>query len=70
MNAHEITDTIELLKEQKPQARWITERPEPGDFAYRRYTCSACGTWQTYGKTPYCPYCGARMEGVKDVQPE
>lgn len=26
-----------------------------------RFYCSECGKWQTYGKTDYCPSCGARM---------
>ena len=26
-----------------------------------RYVCSQCGNWQTYGKTPFCPNCGAKM---------
>lgn len=27
----------------------------------RRFYCSRCGEWTTYGKTRYCPNCGARM---------
>ena len=28
-------------------------------------TCSVCGHWveTPYGKTPYCPNCGAKMKG-------
>ena len=26
-----------------------------------RYVCSQCGNWQTYGRTPFCPNCGAKM---------
>jgi len=26
-----------------------------------RFYCSECGDWQTYGKTDFCPSCGARM---------
>ena len=32
----------------------------------KRYYCSACGSWQTYGKTDYCPDCGAKMKGEED----
>ena len=28
----------------------------------RRFFCSVCGDWQTYGKTPRCCYCGAHMK--------
>jgi rRNA maturation endonuclease Nob1 len=27
----------------------------------RRFYCSECGNWQTYGKTDFCPSCGAKM---------
>jgi membrane protease subunit (stomatin/prohibitin family) len=27
----------------------------------RRFYCSACGEWQTYGKPNFCPNCGANM---------
>lgn len=27
----------------------------------RRWYCSACGRWQTFGATDYCCRCGARM---------
>ena len=26
-----------------------------------RYCCSECGNWQSYGRTPFCPNCGAKM---------
>lgn len=29
----------------------------------RRFSCSKCGKWQTYGETDYCPNCGAYMKG-------
>lgn len=31
----------------------------------RRFYCSRCGNWTTYGKTLYCPNCGAKMDGEK-----
>ena len=31
-------------------------------FFKRKYLCSACGHWNTYGKSKYCPNCGAKME--------
>lgn len=27
----------------------------------RRFYCTACGQWQTHGKTRFCPNCGAYM---------
>lgn len=26
------------------------------------WRCSECGRRETYGTTPYCPYCGRKME--------
>lgn len=42
---------------------WIKE-PYGGRFrtAYWRYRCPECNNWQTYGETPYCPFCGAKMD--------
>lgn len=36
---------------------------DPVGLCRRRFYCSVCGEWQTYGKTRYCPDCGAEMEG-------
>lgn len=32
----------------------------------RRFYCSVCGDWNTYGKSDFCPNCGAEMKGEKD----
>lgn len=32
------------------------------DFCSKRFYCSECGTWQTYGRTPFCMFCGSPME--------
>lgn len=34
-------------------------------FFKKRWVCSECGEWQTYGETPYCPYCGTKMKVKK-----
>lgn len=36
--------------------------PDKDPLFRRRWVCSACGDFNTYGKPPYCPYCGAEME--------
>lgn len=44
-------------------AEWEERIMEESDeWDRRRFYCSACGDWQTYGKTPRCPYCGAHMK--------
>ena len=46
--------------------KWEERCDENDDPLFRqKFICSVCGDWQTYGKTPYCPYCGAKMEGEK-----
>lgn len=43
-------------------AHWTEVRKKDGDWCdRRRFYCSACGDWNTYGKTDFCPYCGAKM---------
>lgn len=39
-------------------------RPAPEDdrvLGRRRYYCSECGGWNTYGESDFCPRCGADM---------
>lgn len=66
----EAADTIEELLAEKEEyetpAYWLVEYNEPnkldpyGVFK-KALVCSACGNWQTYGKTKYCPNCGKPM---------
>lgn len=36
-------------------------------FFHRKWYCSACGQYNTYGETSFCPQCGAKMyRGNKD----
>lgn len=39
--------------------KYIEECDNP--FLRRRWYCSKCGKYQTYGETDYCPRCGACM---------
>lgn len=48
--------------EPVPQGEWEERFVEFGNlFSRRRFYCSNCGDWQTYGMTRYCPECGAKM---------
>lgn len=49
--------------EVKTSGRWEREVI----FGIRVLRCSACGKPQSYGKTSYCPNCGAEME--EDIYP-
>ena len=46
------------------EGEWITVGEELKDT-----TCSVCGYWveTPYGKTPYCPNCGAKMVSTKQI---
>ena len=35
--------------------------PDEDPFFRRKFRCSACNGWNTYGFTRYCPECGAKM---------
>lgn len=55
-------DVVEVM-----HGRWeerIVDDPlDPYGFFKRRWYCSSCGRYQTYGTTAFCPRCGARMDG-------
>lgn len=49
---------------QKKRGSWEEKIVEDTDPLFRRrFYCSACGSWTSYGKTLYCPDCGADMRG-------
>lgn len=45
------------------EGQWITTGEE-----LKNTTCSNCGHWveTPYGKTPYCPNCGAKMKEASE----
>jgi hypothetical protein len=65
------------LKEQEPAAdvqevrhgKWIEEQCQHVIYriknraAWVKYTCSLCGKKNGRYKSPYCPHCGAIMDG-------
>ena len=57
---------VDALSEQPtidpPKGEWEERFVEcDNPFFRRRFYCSACGDWNTYGMTRYCPDCGAKM---------
>ena len=56
----EVQPTIDAVPERT--GVW-SEEYDPNDdpFFRRKFRCSACNGWNTYGFTRYCPECGAKM---------
>ena len=51
---------MELEKEEP--AEWIVDTDDSRRWDRVRFYCSACNSWNTYGKSKYCPNCGRRMQ--------
>ena len=54
---------IEALSAEPKTGEWEERYVEDDECVWtrRRFYCSSCGNWNTYGKTSYCPDCGAFM---------
>ena len=55
---------ISIIKQMQtaPVGAWRIDIDKSRDlFDWRRFYCPACGRWQTYGESEYCPLCGARV---------
>ena len=51
---------------ERKTGRWIPHEDEDGEYYGDK--CSECGEWYVmpYGKTNFCPNCGANMRGEQD----
>lgn len=59
----------EVKRLEPKRGEWIDRYDEDDKpFFKRKYVCSACGGWNTYGKSKYCPKCGAKMEPPKEEE--
>lgn len=63
-------DAVDAIMENSPtidaapirRGTWTEEYDPNADlFFRRRWRCSACNGWNTYGTPNYCPDCGAEM---------
>lgn len=50
--------------EQAKRGEWLLETWAYHGARYERMYCSACKAVKDGEETPYCPNCGAKMEGV------
>ena len=53
---------LEKLPSEERVGKWTKKINADGRWDRVRYYCSACGGWNTYGQSRFCPNCGARME--------
>ena len=60
LSAAVATDLYNADYRRQSEGEWKTVGEE-----LKNTTCSVCGHWveTPYGKTPYCPNCGAKMKG-------
>ena len=67
-NAYSLWNAESLIRRiptaDRPKGEWTIRFPKldngmGGTYRERRWYCSACSNWQTYGETPFCPWCGA-----------
>ena len=61
--------TVEKLPPAQPErirGRWLRHEDEDGEHYGDK--CSECGEWYVmpYGKTNFCPNCGAEMRGEQN----
>lgn len=50
-----------LVEKKEEEWKEVWDENEP-IFFRRKFYCSACGDYNTYGKSDYCPNCGAKMK--------
>ena len=64
-----VIEHLEQMPSAQPErktGRWIPHEDEDGEHYGDK--CSECGEWYVmpYGKTNFCPNCGADMRGEQD----
>ena len=57
----------QILENYAPvvHAKWIKHYIKIGNFDWK-YKCSMCGKFNKQYSPPYCPHCGAKMDGEED----
>ena len=53
---------IKALEQEPKTGHWREDIDNNRRWDRVRFYCSKCGDWQIYGKTHYCPNCGAKMQ--------
>lgn len=50
--------------EERPQGEWLIIE-EPDGLIHAK--CSNCNQFNDWGDVAYCPWCGAKMKGAKEL---
>lgn len=63
LNFDEIREALATVPSTEKRGKWIPHEDEDGEHYGDK--CSECGEWYVmpYGKTNFCPNCGAYMRG-------
>lgn len=56
-------DDLPTIKHGHWEYRYLEDEPI---FFQKRWYCSVCGRWTTYGAPDYCMHCGAKMDEVEE----
>ena len=54
----------EAGQNERSHGEWIENKDDPFPY-HKKWVCSICNQWQTYGRTDFCPKCGADMRGER-----
>lgn len=63
--------SVEIIDKKGQTVTFVPERygswlefldPDEPLFFKRKFVCTACGDYNTYGRSRYCPMCGAKMK--------
>ena len=68
---HARIDELPSVQPSRKKGQWsigVVRNDPDRKWDWRRFYCSVCGSWQTYGQTKYCPKCGAEMEVLDELQ--
>ena len=61
---HNLVDAPIIDAAPVKHGRWTEVHDnDKNPFLRQKFYCSACGDWNTYGESRYCPKCGAKMDG-------
>lgn len=61
---------IKELEKPEKMGHWKLDIDYSRGWDWRRFYCSECGDWNTYGEPKYCPKCGTHMYRYESAEEE